>query len=95
MSPFNSRHLIALSLSLEEGYRRNRFPVNDIILMLNTQLHDIPFDYEFGGGRGLDAIVSHDEMMGLTQMRRKSSNDRAVLMKDAPNIAASAVMSRP
>ena len=90
MSPFNSRHLVSLSLSIEESYRRSSFAVNDILLTLNPELHEIPFDYEFGGARGLDSINDREQMAEVTAARRKDSEARKNLMEKYPNIAATA-----
>ncbi|SMP35712.1 hypothetical protein SAMN06265373_1124 [Shimia sagamensis] len=76
MSPFNSRRLIALSLSLDETYRRKSHVVNDMLLMGNPALHSIPFDYEFGGGRDLAQILDGAEMDEITAERRQSSYAR-------------------
>jgi hypothetical protein len=89
MSPFNSRHMIALSLSIEEQYRRDSLAVNDILLALNPALHDVPFDYEFGGSRDLDLIDDDVEMAEATQPRRDASIRRQKVMNDHPTTSAS------
>ncbi|GKT32044.1 hypothetical protein ADUPG1_006312, partial [Aduncisulcus paluster] len=88
MSPFNSRHLISLSLSIEEGYRKNSFAVNDIIFQIDPELHDVPFDYEFGGA-DLGRIDDEQAMAELTAARRKASERRAALRTEHPDLAAS------
>jgi len=76
MSPFNSRRMMQLSLSIDEKYRHNSFAVNDILLITNPDLHDVPFDYEFGGNRGLELIDNRELMAELTAKRRQASHDR-------------------
>ncbi|OOY05605.1 hypothetical protein [Thioclava sp. F28-4] len=88
MSPFNSRHLISLSLSIEEGYRKNSFAVNDIIFQVDPELHDVPFDYEFGGA-DLGRIDDQQAMAELTAARRKASETRVALRTQHPDLAAS------
>ncbi len=77
MSPFNSRRLIELSLSIDEKYRRNGYAVNDILLQANPALLSIPFDHEFGGARGLDSIRNIVEMDRITHDRRLRTISRA------------------
>ncbi|OOY15453.1 hypothetical protein BMI85_13280 [Thioclava sp. DLFJ4-1] len=88
MSPFNSRHLISLSLSIEEGYRKNSFAVNDIIFQVDPALHNVPFDYEFGGA-DLGRIDDEQAMEELTAARRKASETRVALRTQRPDLAAS------
>ncbi|MBB3994223.1 hypothetical protein GGR95_001864 [Sulfitobacter undariae] len=94
MSPFNSRHMITLSLSIEEQYRHDSLAVNDILMMLNPALHDLPFDYEFSG-RSLDRIDDDAEMAEATQTRRDASRRRQKVMNDHPAISASDPLPDP
>lgn len=48
MSPFNSRRLIELCISIDDTYRRASDAVNDLVLRLNEKVHDVPFDFEVG-----------------------------------------------
>ena len=77
MSPFNSRHMIELSLSLEETYRKRSDAVNDILLMTNPAVHDVPFDYEFPAKDGLHLIDDEQFSRELTAPRRAESHARA------------------
>lgn len=88
MSPFNSRRLIALALSLDEKYRRKSHAVNDMVLMGNPALHNIPFDYEFGGARDLDRILDGSEMDEITAERRKNSHARIADLRSKASMSA-------
>lgn len=48
MSPFNSRRLIELSLSIDDVYRRAGHAVDDILHRMSPELQALPFDDEFG-----------------------------------------------
>ncbi len=76
MSPFNSRDFIEIAMSFDERYRRQSYVVHDILLHLNPALHDVPFDYEFGGHRSLDQIHDARDMDEAIAERRNATIER-------------------
>ncbi|MGH1329981.1 MAG: hypothetical protein ACRBBK_03805 [Paracoccaceae bacterium] len=48
LSPYNSRRLIALSLSFDDQYRIEAKPVDDIVHRINPAVNAIPYDDDFG-----------------------------------------------
>ena len=46
MSPFNSRRMIELSLSIDVTYRIGAKPVDDLLYRMNPDLLSVPFDNE-------------------------------------------------
>ena len=48
LSPFNSRRMIGLCMSIDDEYRHESLAVDDLIYRLNPALHHVPLDYETG-----------------------------------------------
>lgn len=48
ISPFNSRRLIQLAMSINDDYRKRSFAVDDLLYRMNPALHHVPLDYETG-----------------------------------------------
>lgn len=82
LSPFNSRRMIELSLSIDDEYRRNSYAVNDIIWRKNPALHDLPFDYE-AANHALDALGDEDVVRKLSADRSAQTQERALKMRTA------------
>ncbi|MBY6067057.1 hypothetical protein KUW17_09925 [Leisingera aquaemixtae] len=75
VSPFNSRKLIALSLSFAEKHRVTSEPVFDIIERFAPQLSDVPFDFETPPS--LDSLYgSNGGFSTLTCNRRQAAMAR-------------------
>ncbi|KIC16762.1 hypothetical protein [Leisingera sp. ANG-DT] len=75
MSPFNSRKLIALSLSFADKHRVESEPVFDIIERFAPQLSDVPFDFE--APADLDALHGCEGSYGpMTRARRLAAIKR-------------------
>ena len=86
MSPFNSRKLIALSLSFAEKHRVTSEPVFDIIERFAPQLSDVPFDFETPPS--LDTLYgSNGDFSTLTCNRRQAAMAR--LAQSLPAISGS------
>ena len=78
MSPFNSRRMIELALSLDDMYRRSSFPVHDILWRQNRALHDLPLDYEFLQVKApLDELETNAILGNLIAQRREATRNRA------------------
>ena len=74
VSPFNSRRLIALSLSFPERVRRKSEPVFDIIHQIAPELSGIPFDWEIASDIALMDDKEHVEK--ITKKRTDSTTNR-------------------
>lgn len=48
LSPFNSRRLVLLAMSIDDAYRKASFAVDDLLFRMNPALHHVPLDYETG-----------------------------------------------
>jgi len=77
LSPFNSRHMIGLSLRIDERYRRDGLAVNDLLYLNSPRLHDLPFDHEFGGDTDLALINDQALMDERTKDRVAATRARA------------------
>lgn len=69
MSPFNSRRLIGLALSIPEKSRRKSEPVFDIIQRSAPELATVPFDFEIGSQ--IDLLSDEDHVHSVTLKRRR------------------------
>ncbi len=94
MSPFNSRELIALCLGIPEHYRRSSAAVFDCIHRFNPGLSDVPFDFEFGGGRGLHKIFDLSEMSEITAVRRDETLRRYQMMLHSEDFSWDDLLNR-
>lgn len=71
MSPFNSRRMIELSLSIDVDYRIGARPVDDLLCRMNPALLAVPFDNEFGADLGdIDGAFADPGSAGV---RRKAA----------------------
>ncbi|OSQ52601.1 hypothetical protein [Marivita geojedonensis] len=74
VSPFNSRRLIALSLSFDEAQRRKSEPVFDIIERERPELSLVPYDFELPAS--LSSIEDTRLCNEITRKRRRQTRRR-------------------
>lgn len=78
LSPFNSRRLIALSMSIDEGYRRASLAVDDLLYRMSPALHDVPLDYETGAS--LDDLADPAYLAAASAARSAATAARSTEM---------------
>lgn len=74
MSPFNSRRLIELSLSLNVDYRRTMKPVDDILYRIDPDLCAVPYYKEAGADLG--ELAPDANWRDISEMRMQDVKKR-------------------
>jgi hypothetical protein len=74
MSPFNSRRLIELSLSISVDYRRTHKPVDDILYRIDPELCALPYYKE--GGADLSLFADESDWKEFTELRMEDVKAR-------------------
>lgn len=75
LSPFNSRRLVELALSIDVAYRLGARPIDDLIHLAAPDLLPVPFDNEFGADLG-----DLDGELPLRDKRVRETRERAQAM---------------
>ncbi|WP_143092405.1 hypothetical protein [Sulfitobacter brevis] len=75
ISPFNSRRLISLAMSIDEQYRHESLAVDDLVYRMNPALHNVPIDYETGAS--LDDLNDPHYCAAAVQARASRTEARA------------------
>lgn len=75
LSPFNCRRLVGMAMAIDEDYRREAWPVTDMLYRMNPGLHDIPFDNEMPAS--MDSFANPAARAALVADRRAATLARA------------------
>jgi hypothetical protein len=75
ISPFNSRRMVLLAMSIDDDYRKTSLAVDDLLYRLNPALHHVPLDYETGPS--LDDLADPAYRRAAVRVRMARTAQRA------------------